>query len=237
MDKQLCNNENIDLDIINNEQQSFLETTLGKVINYSVDTGLKTILPDMIEDDVIDIKNTFINEGFSEGLNHVINVGINLGKKALGIATGDFESISQAESAVEKGGIIENVSNVIDFTIEKVSDLGLIPEKIINIIKNGKDLLINNISSDIKNEFKSQTKNIDNLNIYTDSWKKSFEQQDFDQMEKYIKKIRTTLKKIMPIENLIEEAKVAENLHELIKNNNGNFDLTKEQKELAKLLK
>ncbi len=236
MNKEITIDENIDLESENNSQQSFLESTLGKVINFSVDTGLRAILPDIIEDEVVDIKNTFINEGFSEAINKVVDTAINFGKSAIGIVTGNFESVSQAEKAIEKGGIIDGVSNVIDFTVDKVSDLGIIPDEITSIIKKGKDILLDNVSSNIKKEFKSQTKNIDNLNSYTNSWKEGFENQDFSQMEKYIKKIQSTLNKTMPIEKLIEEARAIENLHELIKNNGGNFDLSEEQKELAKIL-
>ena len=236
MSKEITIDENIDLESENNSQQSFLESALGKVINFSVDTGLKAILPDIIEDEVVDIKNTFINEGFSEAINKVVDSAINFGKSAIGIVTGNFESVSQAEKAIEKGGIIDGVSNVIDFTVDKVSDLGIIPDEITSIIKKGKDILLDNVSSNIKKEFKSQTKNIDNLNSYTNSWKEGFENQDFSQMEKYIKKIQSTLNKTMPIEKLIEEARAIENLHELIKNNGGNFDLSEEQKKLAKIL-
>lgn len=236
MSKEINIDENIDLESENNSQQSFLESTLGKVINFSVDTGLRAILPDIIEDEVVDIKNTFINEGFSEAINKVVDSAINFGKSAIGIVTGNFESVSQAEKAIEKGGIIDGVSNVIDFTVDNVSNLGIIPDEITSIIKKGKDVLLDNVSSNIKKEFKSQTKNIDNLASYTNSWKEGFENQDFSQMEKYIKKIQSTLNKTMPIEKLIEEAKAVENLHELIKNNGGNFDLSEEQKELAKIL-
>lgn len=236
MSKEITIDENIDLESENNSQQSFLESALGKVINFSVDTGLRAILPDIIEDEVVDIKNTFINEGFSEAINKVVDSAINFGKSAIGIVTGNFESVSQAEKAIEKGGIIDGVSNVIDFTVDKVSDLGIIPDEITSIIKKGKDILLDNVSSNIKKEFKSQTKNIDNLNSYTNSWKEGFENQDFSQMEKYIKKIQSTLNKTMPIEKLIEEARAIENLHELIKNNGGNFDLSEEQKKLAKIL-
>ena len=221
---------------IENKQRNFLQTNIGKAVNTGLNIGLRYILPDVIEDQVIEIKDSFLQNGFKEGIQTAIDSAINFGKSALGIVTGNFESVSQAEKAIEKGGIIDGVSNVIDFTVDKVSDLGIIPDEITSIIKKGKDVLLDNVSSNIKKEFKSQTKNIDNLASYTNSWKEGFENQDFSQMEKYIKKIQSTLNKTMPIEKLIEEARAVENLHELIKNNGGNFDLSEEQKELAKIL-
>ena len=218
------------------QQNNFLESTLGQVIDSSVDLGLKAILPNFIEDEVIEIKDTLIKEGFSEAINKAIDSAIDIGKSALGIVTGKFESVSQAEKAVEKGGIVDSVSNILDFTLDKVSDMGLLSKNITKVIKSGKDALIDNVSSDIKKEFKTQNKNIENLNKYNNSWKESFEAKDFSSMEKYIKKINNLLNKTLPLENTIKNARTIENLHELIKNNGKNFELTNEELQLAELL-
>ena len=232
-------NSNIELDNLENldkQQNSFLESTLGQVIDSSVDLGLKAILPNFIEDEVIEIKDTLIKEGFSEAVNKAIDSAIDIGKSALGIVTGKFESVSQAEKAVEKGGIVDSVSDVLDFTLDKVSDMGLLSKNITKVIKSGKDALIDNVSSDIKKEFKTQNKNIENLNKYNNSWKESFEAKDFSSMEKYIKKINNLLNKTLPLENTIKNARTIENLHELIKNNGKSFELTNEELQLAELL-
>ena len=39
------------------EQNKFLETTLGKTINTAVNIGLRWVLPDLIEDEIINIKD------------------------------------------------------------------------------------------------------------------------------------------------------------------------------------
>ena len=232
-------NSNIELDNLENldkQQNNFLKSTLGQVIDSSVDLGLKAILPNFIEDEVIEIKDTLIKEGFSEAVNKAIDSAIDIGKSALGIVTGKFESVSQAEKAVEKGGIVDSISDVLDFTLDKVSDMGLLSKNITKVIKSGKDALIDNVSSDIKKEFKTQNKNIENLNKYNNSWKESFEAKDFSSMEKYIKKINNLLNKTLPLENTIKNARTIENLHELIKNNGKSFELTNEELQLAELL-
>lgn len=232
-------NSNIELDNLENldkQQNNFLESTLGQVIDSSVDLGLRAILPNFIEDEVIEIKDTLIKEGFSEAVNKAIDSAIDIGKSALGIVTGKFESVSQAEKAVEKGGIVDSVSDVLDFTLDKVSDMGLLSKNITKVIKSGKDALIDNVSSDIKKEFKTQNKNIENLNKYNNGWKESFEAKDFSSMEKYIKKINNLLNKTLPLENTIKNARTIENLHELIKNNGKSFELTNEELQLAELL-
>ena len=232
-------NSNIELDNLENldkQQNNFLESTLGQVIDSSVDLGLKAILPNFIEDEVIEIKDTLIKEGFSEAVNKAIDSAIDIGKSALGIVTGKFESVSQAEKAVEKGGIVDSVSDVLDFTLDKVSDMGLLSKNITKVIKSGKDALIDNVSSDIKKEFKTQNKNIENLNKYNNNWKESFKAKDFSSMEKYMKKINNLLNKTLPLENTIKNARTIENLHELIKNNGKSFELTNEELQLAELL-
>ena len=92
-------NSNIELDNLENldkQQNNFLESTLGQVIDSSVDLGLRAILPNFIEDEVIEIKDTLIKEGFPEAVNKAIDSAIDIGKSALGIVTGKFESVSQA---------------------------------------------------------------------------------------------------------------------------------------------
>ena len=55
-------------------------------------------------------------------------------------------------------------------------------------------------------------------------------------MEKQYEKIETELKELAPIENTINQARTIENLHILIKNKGGDFNLSNEEVELAKKL-
>ena len=45
---------------IEKEQKNFLETTLGKTINTGIDIGIRAILPDYIEEQIIDLKDNLI---------------------------------------------------------------------------------------------------------------------------------------------------------------------------------
>ncbi len=225
--------ENLNIENNNNE---FFQSTFGQIVDFSLETGLRAILPNSIEDEVINIKNTLINEGLSEAVNKAIDTAINFGKSALGIITGNFENIDQVEMAVKKGGLIDSISNGIDFVLNKIEDFGILPKKITGAIKSGKDVLLGNISEGFKDEFLYQNENLDELEKYNELWKESFNNQDFEQMDIYYKKINGLLEDTMPIENIIQESKNIENLHTLIKNNDKNFDLTDEQIELAKLL-
>ncbi len=65
------------------EQKGFLETTLGQVVNGGIDFGLKALLPDFIEDEVIEVKDSIITDGFSAGIKTAIDNVIDMGKSVL----------------------------------------------------------------------------------------------------------------------------------------------------------
>ena len=222
---------------IGKKQNNFLQTTLGKVINTGLDVGLRMILPDMIENQIIYIKNTIINQGFGEGIKKAISSAIDFGKSASGIITGNFENISQAQLAIQNGGIIDGVSEAIDFALDKSKENNLLPNTVTNTIKSGKNSLLNTISNNIENESYSQLQSLERLSKYSNNWKDYFNNKNFEGMTKELYKINNELKTLMPMENTINEARAIQNLHTLIKNNGKNFELTQEEMELVKLLK
>lgn len=221
---------------IENKQRNFLQTNIGKAVNTGLNIGLRYILPDVIEDQVIEIKDSFLQNGFKEGVQTAIDSAINFGKSAIGIVTGNFENVQQMQTAVKSGGIIDGISNVLNFTINKVVNSGKIPYALGSAIKTGKNAILNNITKNIESEFENQVNQIEKLNKYTNNWKDYFYNKDFDGMQREYDKIRGIMKEIAPIENTIKTARVVENLHKLIKNNGKNFDLTSEELELSKML-
>ena len=218
------------------EQKNFLETTIGKAVNTGLDIGIRYLLPDLIEEQVIDIKDSILKNGFQDGVKTAVDSAINLGKSALGIITGNFEDINQMQSAVKNGGIIDSVSTLLNSVINKVVENGIISNSVGNIIKNGKNALLNNITKNIESEFENQVNNIEKLQKYTDNWKEYFNNRNFEGMEKEYNKIEDQLTNIAPIEKTIQAARTVENLHMLIRNNGQNFNLTPEEIELAKML-
>jgi hypothetical protein len=217
-------------------QRNFLQTKIGQAVNTGLNLGIRYVLPDLIEDQVIDIKDSFIKDGFKEGIQTAIDSAINLGKSALGIITGKFENVNQIQTALKTGGIIDSIGKVTNFTINKVVERGILPQSIGNVLKNSKNVILNNITKNIENEFENQINNIEKINKYNENWKNCFNNRDFDGMEREYEKIRVKIKEIVPIESTIKTARTIENLQKLIKNNGKNFDLTQEQLELAKLL-
>lgn len=221
---------------IEKEQNNFLETTLGKAINVGLDLGIRALFPDLIEDQIINIKDTFLNEGFKEGINEIVDSAIDLGKSVIGIFTGKFENISQVQTAVKSGGIIDSTSNLIDFVLNKIQKNDLLSNTTINIIKKGKDLLLDNVNKNIENTLTKQVTSIEKLNEYSENWNKYFELKDFNNMDKEFEKIQNELKEVIPLENTLKQVRKMENIHNLIKNNGQNFDISEIEKELAEKL-
>lgn len=221
---------------IEKEQKNFLETTLGKTINTGIDIGIRAILPDYIEEQIIDLKDNLIKYGLKEGIKKSIDDAINIGKSAIGIVSGNFENIAQMQEAIKNGGIIDNVSSLLDSVINKVQSNGLINSTVARTIKQGKNSILNNVEKNIENTFNNQIKALNYTEKYIENWKNYFENKDFNGMEKEYKKIKAEMNYLAPIEKMINEARTIENLHMLIKNNGQDFNLTKEQMELAEKL-
>lgn len=219
-----------------NEQTNFLETTLGKTINTAIDIGIRALLPDFIDEQVINIKDNLLEYGLKDGITQTIDDAINLGKSAIGIFTGNFENVSQMQDAVKAGGLIDGISSLLDTVVDKVNEKGIINYNISNTIKQGKNIILNSIESNIEEKFKEQNIEFENIEKYINNWKESFKNKNFEAMEQEYVKIEKILGNLAPVEKVINQARTIENLHNLIKNNGQDFNLNQEQLDLAKKL-
>ena len=140
------------------------------------------------------------------------------------------------QSAIKTGGIIDGISSLLDSVVDKVNEKGAINYNVANVIKQGKDIILDNVQSNIEKTFSEQINNSNNIEQYISNWKQSYNNKDFNAMEKEYTKIEKQLKELAPIENIIGQARIIENIHNLIKNNGEKFDLTNEQLELAEKL-
>ena len=182
------------------------------------------------------MKNNLINYGLKDGIKKSIDDSINIGKSAIGIVTGNFDNITQMQEAIKSGGIIDNVSNLLDSVVNKVYSKGLINSNIAKTIKQGKNTILNNIEKNIENTFNSQIKSLNNTEKNIENWKKYYNDKNFNGMEKEYKKIEKEINNLAPLEKTIKDARTIENLHLLIKNNGQSFELSNEQIELAQKL-
>lgn len=226
-------NNNVEIE---KKQNNFLNSVLGKTINSAIDVGLRAILPDLIENQIIDIKDSLIENGLKGGIQTAINSAIDFGKSVTGIFTGEFQNINQVETAIGNGGILDTISNVLEDVVDKAYQKGKINYTVNNLIKKGKDVIINNVSNNIKNELDYQSSSIEKLNTYVDNWKEYYNKKNFDGMEKEYNKMKIQIDNVLPIENILKEVRTVENLHLLIKNNGQNFNITESELKLAENL-
>lgn len=244
MDKSIENEQNLTREIENNitknnieeKQNKFLNGILGKTINTAIDTGLRIVLPNCIEDTVISIKNTLFNEGLGEAIKAGLNSAISLGKSAVGMITGKFDSVSQAYNAVKSGGLIDTTSKALDNVIKSANKNGLIKDGTAKLIRKGKNVVKECISSNIEKTFMEQVDSIEKLGKYIDNWTKYLEVKDNSGMQREYKKIQEKLESVMPLEETLKQVEGISNIHTLIKNKGGIENLSEEEIELAKKL-
>ena len=172
----------------------------------------------------------------SHGLDKAISSAVNFGKSALGIFTGNFENIEQIQIAIKKGGILDNVSNLIDLSKKKKKEKGLISSTTAIAIKGGKSTIIKSIENNIGNSLENQIKSIKKVSDYSIEWNKNYEEKNFEGMEKSYRNMKKYLDEIIPLETTLKDARIIENLHNLVKNKGGDFNLTEEELTLAEKL-
>ena len=236
---QLTLEKNINNGLTNNlelKQNSFLQSILGQAINNGVNIGLRYVLPNWAEDKVIELKDNLLNYGLKDGISKTIKSVIDTGKSAIGIVTGKFENLNQINEAVKNGGIIDSVSEVFDSVLNNIYSSGKINSTTFNLIKNGKNSILNNVEKNIESTLTNQITSSQRMENYINNWKDYFQNKDFQGMEKEYRKIKTELNELVPIETTIKNARNIEILHNLIKNNGQNFNLKQEEIELANKL-
>lgn len=217
-------------------QNNFINSDIGKIVNSAIDIGLRVALPNLIENQIIDIKNAILEQGFNEGLKEIVNTGLEYGKSITGIVTGEFESVSQIQMAIKNGGILDNISKLLDLSINFAKSKKLITPEISNLIKRGKNTIISSINDKLEESLTNQIKAVEKIEKYCENWNVSYGNKDFFEMEKAYKNIKNNLDKIVPFENIINNARKIENIHNLIKNNGNDFNISENQLNLAQKL-
>lgn len=221
---------------LGSQQNEFLKSHFGTVVDNAVNVGLKAVLPDFIENQVIDVKDAILQDGIKAGIDEAISSSIDLGKSLIGIFTGNFETVSQIQNAVKKGGMIDAISSVIDKGIDVAVSTGVVDKNIGNVISSGKKTIFKNISNNVENSLENQINSVEKIEKYCEKWNSAYKNQDLETMKKEFKNINKQLENIVPLENTINKAREIENLQNIIENNGGNFNISNETFELAKVL-
>ena len=217
-------------DDILSKQNNALSEILNNVINWSIDAGLKYILPDSIENDVIKIKNDLLNGNAAQKIIDTIGSVINLGKEKLNNEKKEIINTEDIKKVLQNPDTIKLISDKVETILNN---------KKINIQnkeRSNKKIIEKNVENNLNNQLERQVNSINKIENYKNEWYKNYENKDFEKINKIYKNIKKELKNIVPIEKLIKETRKIENLNQLIKSKGGDFNITKEELELANKL-
>lgn len=237
MEKDLINNIELNNNLDNKiEQNNFLKNIFENSINFAIDTSLRFVLPDYIEDDIINLKNNLFNYGLKNGIKKSINEAIDSVKNMYGLINGDFQNISQIESIVRKGGLIDKISNIFDIVIDRSYKNKRINKNMINNVKKGKNIIINNIINNINKSLENQKNNYSNIEKNINKWKNYYNKKDFNGMEVEYKNIKNKINNLVPLKKVLNDFIEIENIHRLLNSKGNKFELSDNEIELLKKL-
>lgn len=218
-----------------NLQEKFVQSNLYDIFNVALDTGIRTALPTVAEDVAIDVKNSLLENGFKDGIKQIWNNTKEFGKSALGIATGKFDNLEQVQIATKAGGVLDSVSKIFDFALDKAVEKEKISKSTRQSLKTKKNSIIKDIKNKVSENLDNQVVYLEKINEYSDKWQECFENEDLNGMKNANRNIQKYLNKVLPLEKTIQNARKIEIIQCLVENT-GDFDITEEEKELATAL-
>ena len=216
-------------------QEQFVQNNLYDIFNMALDTGIKIALPEIVEDAVIDIKDALLENGFKEGAKQIWNNIKEFGKSALGIVSGNFENLGQVQTAVKTGGVLDVVSKIFDFALNKAVDNEKISKSTRQSLKTKKNSIVKDIKNKVLENLDAQIKYVEKIEEYNEKWKTCFDNKDLKGMKNANKNIQKYLEKTLPLEEVLKKARKIEIMQNLVEST-GSFDITEEEKELATAL-
>ena len=236
LDRGINNVKELELE---KEQKHFMDTVLGKAINSTLNYGLKKVLPDFIENQIIDIKDELLKGGFNKGIKKAIEKGNEIRKSTSGILTEKFDTVKQMELAAKKGGLIETISKVLEKSLNKIEKENVINKDAKGILKKSTTLIKTNLEKNINNLLKEQKALVKSVENGYERWKLAYQEKDISKMEKEYEKIKENVDKIIPMEDINRKIIEIENINNLIKNKekaNTEIIVSKVEYELAQKL-
>ncbi|MCL2382801.1 MAG: hypothetical protein FWC79_01160 [Oscillospiraceae bacterium] len=219
------------------EQDRFFDTTLGRVINRGIDLGIRAIFPEFLENKVIDVKDALINEGLNSAIRTAIDQTLELGRRALSdFLTRGFRNVSDARDVLETGDLLANVSKELDHVIERTERNNADRLNIGSNLSERKAMLLEMVRRDVDSCISEQIELTDTINSHITKWNDALQKGNFRSMENEFAQVQEKMVAVMPTENMIKDVRTLENLHNLIKNNGRDFNISEYERKVAEIL-
>lgn len=219
------------------KQTKDVKIDIGNLADTALEFGLRTVLPDFIEDDVIDIKNKFIEEGFTEGIKEIYEKVKDIWKSIQGIFTGKFESVEQVKRLIQTDGILDGTSEIIDKILKTLLNKKKISKSTYNLIKTGKKEIMNSLENELESYYKIDTYSLEKIEEYCQEWKENYSKGNYKEMQKSINKIKQRLEKNESIEKIIKQAREIEKIQKYIEEKGSIENLSESEKMLIEKIK
>ena len=211
-----------------------IDLKLPEMLDNALDIGLRAILPDFIEEDVIEIKNAFIQEGFIAGIEQIVKKIEDIINSIKSLFKGEF--VDQIKKLVQKNGILSAGSSLIDTISKQLLDKKIISKKIYNMIKTGKNEILKALESELLKYYKEDENSLEKLKEDCQEWKENYTNKDYSKMKETMNKISKKIEQNKLIENIIKEARNIEKIEKYIEKSGSIENLSDNQKKFIENL-
>ena len=157
---------------------------------------------------------------------------LKLGLSKLGIKTTTFNSVKEIFEAIKEGDLKKGLSAGFNTVISLLN----IPQTAKTIMKEGKDLILDQtLSDELKTIMKKQQNTISRIDKKCIQMEEAFKTNDVKTLDRVYKTLKSDVQKVMPIKDTIEKGNSMLNRYELYKSKNGK-QLSNDELELCQKL-
>ena len=191
----------------------------AELINFP--DGIGEVVKDGL--DKIDIKEI----GMS-----AVETALKTGMKSLGMKSSTFSSLKNIFDAVIEGNLKKGLASGLNVVIGMLK----IPTTAKTLLKNGKNLILDQVFEDELKTLMSKQKNtISRIDKKCNQMEEAFKENDIKTLDRIAKTLKTDLEKVMPIQDVITRGNTVLNKYQLYKNK-GTLELTQTEQELCERL-
>ena len=226
-----------------------LELSLNNVRELSLDNQSKNIITNIGDAFSNAIKKGSEKLSFPDELGEKVKTGLEkidlgeIGEKAaesalklglskLGIKTTTFNSVKEIFEAIKEGDLKKGLSAGFNTVISLLN----IPQTAKTIMKEGKDLILDQtLSDELKTIMKKQQNTISRIDKKCMQMEEAFKTNDVKTLDRVYKTLKSDVQKVMPIKDTIEKGNSMLNRYELYKSKNGK-QLNNDELELCQKL-